>query len=109
MFKKQAVIDAGGYREEYHLFEDYDLWLRMLMAGCKGGNLQDTLLKMRTSPSQIKRRGGWQYARTLLRFHKWIKKQGWSSAKDYLLYAWPHAVICVMPNFLRQLVYKLLR
>lgn len=31
MFRKTSVISSGGYRETFHLFEDYYLWIRMLM------------------------------------------------------------------------------
>lgn len=44
MLKKEDVLKAGGYRT-YHLFEDYDLWVRMAAAGLKMQNLPDTLVK----------------------------------------------------------------
>ena len=34
MFKKAAILGAGNYRE-YYLCEDYDMWLRMIRAGCQ--------------------------------------------------------------------------
>ena len=109
MFRKCDVEKAGGYNEEYHLFEDYYLWVRMLKNGCRGYNLQEELLKMRTPLDAYKRRGGMKYARDMLRFHKWIRSSGWSSWKDYLTGAVPHAVVCVLPARLRGLVYKRLR
>ena len=100
---------AGGYNEEYHLFEDYYLWIRMLMNGCIAYNIQEVLLKMRTPINMYEQRGGWQYARDMLRFHGWIRKQGWSSWKDYFTGAVPHALVCIAPNGIRSMVYKLLR
>lgn len=38
MFKKSDVIKAGSYMD-FHGFEDYYLWLRMLSGGMKGYNL----------------------------------------------------------------------
>lgn len=106
MFKKTAVEDSGGYKETFHLFEDYYLWVRMLMKGYKGMNLNDVLLDMRTSSEMYTRRGGMNYAKELLRFHKWLKKIGWINEFDYLLSVIPHAVLCIFPNGLRKIIYK---
>ena len=35
LMRRQAVLEAGGYAEDIHGTEDYDLWLRLLMAGAK--------------------------------------------------------------------------
>jgi len=109
MFRKSAVEDSGGYKETFHLFEDYDLWVRMLMKGFKAANIPEVLLDMRTPPDIYKRRGGKQYAKDMLAFHQWMLRKGWSSKKDYLIGAVPHAVVCVLPNKLRKYVYKRLR
>lgn len=109
MFRKSAVEKAGGYKETYHLFEDYYLWVRMLMKGFKAWNSKDILLDMRSPADMYLRRGGKKYADDMLRFHRWMKKSGWSSETEYLTGAVPHAVVCVMPNGLRKLIYQGLR
>lgn len=109
MFRKSAVEAVGGYKETYHLFEDYYLWIRMLMNGYKAQNTADILLDMRTPADIYMRRGGKRYAEDMLRFHKWLKSRGWSSTKDYLMGAIPHALVCVLPNGLRKAIYKGLR
>jgi glycosyltransferase involved in cell wall biosynthesis len=106
MFKKSAVESAGGYKETYHLFEDYYLWVRMLMKGYKARNTKDVLLDMRSPADMYLRRGGKKYAEDMLRFHRWMKHSGWSSEEDYLSGAVPHAVVCVLPNEVRKLVYR---
>lgn len=106
MFKKSAVEEAGGYNEAYHLFEDYYLWVRMLMKGYKARNTQEVLLDMRSPADMYLRRGGKKYAEDMLQFHQWMKKSGWSSEIDYLTGAVPHAVVCVLPNGVRKLVYE---
>lgn len=109
MFKKSAVEHAGGYEETYHLFEDYYLWVRMLMKGYKARNTKDVLLDMRSPADMYLRRGGKKYAEDMLRFHQWMRQSGWSSEVDYLSGAVPHAVVCVLPNGLRKLAYKTMR
>lgn len=109
MFKKTSVLNAGNYTESYHLFEDYDLWIRMLMNGCYAGNIQETIVYMRTSSSLYQRRGGKAYAQDMLRFHRWMRKNGWVSWSDYLTGAIPHALVCLLPNWIRKTVYVSLR
>lgn len=108
MFKKSAVEDSGGYKETFHLFEDYYLWVRMMMNGYKAVNLEDVLLDMRTPADIYLRRGGKKYANDLLKFHKWLLKNAWSTKSDYLTGALPHALICVLPNGIRKQIYKIL-
>ena len=37
MFRRRAALELGGYRPEWFLVEDYDLWLRFLDAGVYRG------------------------------------------------------------------------
>lgn len=106
MFRKSAVQDVGGYSEEYPLFEDYYLWIRMLRNGNIGYNLQEPILYMRISTEMYLRRGGKKYASDMLKFHKWMKKVKWSDKKDYLTGAVPHALVCLIPNGIRKIVYN---
>lgn len=106
MFSKTAVEAAGGYSEKYPYFEDYYLWVRMLMNGSNARNLSDGLVHMRVDDDTFARRGGRKYASDMLSFHKYLKASGWSSLKDYLTGAVPHALVCILPNSLRKAVYK---
>lgn len=108
MFKKSAVEHAGGYKETYYFFEDYYLWVRMLMKGFRARNSKDILLDMRSSADMYLRRGGKKYADDMLRFHKGMQRSGWSSKADFLTGAVPHAVVCLLPNGVRKLVYRVL-
>lgn len=109
MYKKSAVIAAGGYREDYHRFEDYDLWVRMLKNHAVSQNLSDVLLSMRVSDALYMRRGGREYTKALLRFHNHLRKSGWISTYIFVTCAIPHAMVCILPNSVRKMIYKLLR
>jgi len=106
MFRKSAVEAAGGYNSDYPLFEDYDLWIRMLKNGARAANLKDPLLFMRTDEGMYLRRGGRKYASLMLSFHKNLLSTGWTTKKEYLTGALPHAVVCIMPEFIRRAVYQ---
>lgn len=109
MFKKSAVLEIGGYHDDYHRFEDYDLWIRLMHNGAKGYNIQNVILYMRVSYDFYMRRGGAKFAKDTLRFHRYMTHMGWSKKSNLLTCALPHAMVCLMPNFARKKVYKLLR
>lgn len=105
MFRKSAVIAAGGY-QHCPLFEDYYLWLRMLRHGAKFYNIQESLLFFRMSPDMFKRRGGWKYAVNELRFLYMMRKMGIIGWRYFILNAIIRFPIRVMPNGVRGILYK---
>ena len=40
VFRKQSILNAGNY-QSFYLFEDWYLWLRMYLQGCKFANFED--------------------------------------------------------------------
>ncbi|MEA3291033.1 MAG: glycosyltransferase [Pseudomonadota bacterium] len=57
MFRRDTVAGLGGYRHRQGDFpEDYDLWLRMIRAGCRMEKLPRVLLRWRESPQRLSRR-----------------------------------------------------
>ena len=105
LYKKSAVLKAGNYRE-FYLCEDYDLYVRMLSTGCKSYNIQEPLVYMRIGSDFYKRRGGWKYMKTILKFKNEQLKTGYFSLFDYLKSAAPHIVVCLLPNGLRDWIYR---
>lgn len=55
MFRRDAVLGVGGYREG-SFPEDYDLWLRLFRAGCRMRKLPETLLLWREYADRTSRR-----------------------------------------------------
>ncbi|MDE6483032.1 MAG: amylovoran biosynthesis protein AmsE, partial [Rikenellaceae bacterium] len=109
MFKKTSVLFAGGYRS-FPLFEDYYLWVRLLMNGAKFYNVQESLLLFRTSSDMYKRRGGLKHALTEIRFQNHIRVLGFIGLSDFIRNVLIRFTVRVMPNSVRGLVYhKLLR
>lgn len=106
MFKKEAVLAAGGYQHLYFM-EDYYLWARMAEAGCKFANLPQILVHARVDADLYARRGGYKY----------FKSNKAISAKllDLGLISWPQhcfniavrfCVQVLMPNSIRAIFYK---
>lgn len=107
-FKKSKVIEAGNYSPEFLYFEDWDLFNRMLACGCLADNLSEPLVAMRVSEDFYARRGGLQYLKYAKLFKKAQVMRGYFSNLDYLCSYLPHVVLCLMPNFLRAYLYRVL-
>ena len=105
MYKKSAVEAVGSYQELY-LLEDYYLWLRMLMAGYQGYNLQEPLLHMRAGSDMYKRRAGAKYAKAQVELFKYMKKQGFISAGRCLKSCVIRSGSALAPNWLRRFMFK---
>lgn len=65
---RQALMDAGGYRD-CPGFEDWDLWLRIAMAGYELSNLPACTAAARVNREHRRRRRGLQYIRQEYRFY----------------------------------------
>ena len=109
MFRKSAVLAAGGY-QHFPLFEDYYLWIRMLMNGAKFYNIQESLLYFRFSPEMFKRRGGWRYVISELHFLQKMRQMHFISFSEFMQNLFVRFSIRLIPNSLRAIVYtKLIR
>lgn len=103
MFRKNAVIEAGGYKA-YGRKEDLDLFIRMLQGGYKAINLKKSYLYYRTDINNLKRRKKWtnckEYIQIMYEFHK----KGWNSIVDMTYVVVGQLVMCFAPSWI---VYKL--
>lgn len=109
MFRKSAVLAAGGY-QHFPLFEDYYLWIRMLMNGAKFYNIQESLLYFRFSPEMFKRRGGKRYVMNELHFLQMMRQIHFISFSEFIQNLFIRFSIRLIPNSLRAIIYtKLIR
>lgn len=105
MFKKSAVLDVGNYQPMMG-FEDYYLWVRLLKAGYKGKNIQESLVFARTGEDMYARRGGKKYFLNGLKGRKAIYQAGLGSMSDYLISCSAHVVVSLLPNKIRGQIYE---
>lgn len=104
MFRKEAVLAVGGY-EEFLLFEDYYLWIKMLLNGSRFYNIQESLVLFRMSLDVYKRRGGWKYAVDECRLRKVMYDYHFISLSDFLLEIPLRFISRIMPSFIRKYLY----
>jgi len=108
IFRKNAVLDAGGYLP-VNGFEDYYLWMRMLMKGKRFANVQEVLLKARTGQGMIRRRQGWQYAKDEVALEKSAYRLGFWSRLDLIRNLFTRVLPRLLPVFIVEKLYNLLR
>ena len=105
MYKKSAVEAAGSY-QSFYLLEDYYLWVRMLMAGYQGYNLQEPLLYMRAGSDLYMRRAGWKYAKSQISLFKYMKKKGFIGNGQYIKSCVIRSGSSLAPNLLRKFMFE---
>lgn len=105
MYKKDEVEKAGGYQELF-LLEDYFLWVRMLLKGTKGYNLQEPLLWMRAGEGMYKRRSGWKYIISQLKLFTYMKKRYFISTSNWAISVIIRTISGMVPNTLRKIMFE---
>lgn len=109
MFKKNSVVKAGNYMHMLYC-EDYYLWARMLMAGCKFKNIQTPLVFARTGLDMYKRRGGKIYIKSEYNLQKSLNNIGLINIIQCYINIIMRSFPRLIPNKLREIIYlKLLR
>lgn len=105
MFRKTAVIQSGNYRH-FLWIEDYDLCIRMLLAGYKMANIPEILVHCRADVKLYGRRGGLKYLKQDLKFQKFMLYSGFIGRKEYVVNCLGRSAVRLMPNALRAWVYR---
>lgn len=105
MFRKQAVLDSGNYRD-FLWFEDYDLWVRMIQKGYVVANIPEFLVDVRADNEMFARRGGWKYLKQDLAFQKLLYFSGFINITQFFKNVLVRIIVRLIPNGLRIFFYK---
>ncbi len=105
LYKKSAVVNVGFY-EDYRYFEDYNLWVTMLLKGYQGYNVQESLVFMRGGEDMYKRRGGLEYVKCIFRFQNHLRSMGFISMGTFLVRSFVRMAVSLVPNRFRTFLYK---
>jgi len=108
VFKKNAILNAGNYDGSLPLFEDYSLFLRLMLTGAHFYNLQEYLLffRVKDGVETIKRRSGVHYLRKELKFVNFAVKIGAFSKLDRLVYVTLKFPVRLLPPKVALFVYN---
>jgi glycosyltransferase involved in cell wall biosynthesis len=108
MFKKSVVIKAGGYMKMMW-FEDYYLWVRLIINNAKFYNIQEPLANIRSGYNQLERRRGLKYALSEFYLQKKFLKLGFINPYEFLRNISIRFFTRMMPSIFVKLIYKILR
>lgn len=104
MMRKKAAIYAGNYQNN-RSFEDYSLWVRMLLTGAKLSNMNQPLVYARAGQAIRMRRGGLEYLKNELSFLKLLKDWKFINNRQFYMMLITKAPVRVMPAIVRQILY----
>ena len=106
MFRKSDIIGVGGYQKVKDVgYEDYDLWIRLIINNKKILNLDEVFVNVRVGKDMYKRRGNKKRLRTALFFRRKLWEIGYYSFFHYLLYSIATIIFCLIPTFMRKWMY----
>lgn len=105
MFKKDDVLNTGSY-QNMPLFEDYYLWVRMLLKGYKIANIDEPILHFRIGNDMIGRRSGLAYAKKELHFLKSLKEIKYMSNIDFIKSVIMKIPLRILPKSVLTFLYK---
>ena len=105
MYKKSAVFSVGGY-SDLRRNQDVDLFGRMLFAGLKAENIDESLLLFRSGDSLAKRRKSWENTKSYIEVIRRFWKMGYSRFSDFVLVAIAQTVMFLCPVHLQSFIYK---
>lgn len=105
MYRKSAVIAAGGYRD-FYLLEDYYLWIRMFLNGSNGYNIKEPILWMRGGSDLYKRRGGKKHLSSEKRLFRFMLDKKYITKGQYLENIVIRTIAANIPNELRSIMYE---
>ena len=109
MFKKDMVLKAGNYEDGLYMEDDL-LWLNMIAAGARTGNIDQILCRVRVGAGMFERRGGLRYLNLYRQARQRMLERNQISYIEYAKSVGIQAVVALCPGFVRQFIFvKLLR
>jgi glycosyltransferase involved in cell wall biosynthesis len=105
VYRRQAVLAAGGYGD-LPLMEDYALFARMIGNGARVVNVAEPLVFYRVGSTAFKRRGGARLLRSELRLQRAFRRDGFTSAPEYIRNVLLRGGYRLIPWWLRRAVYR---
>ncbi len=109
MFDKRAVEKAGGYRP-FPWMEDYWLWVRMIVKGCRCANVPNVVVDVRAGDGMYARRSNIAYLKSQMRFFSKLHGLGVINRFEQVRAIFERTIATVLPAEMVKAAYnKLLR
>ncbi len=106
MYKKSAVVAAGGY-QDWFWNEDYYLWIRMQLNNAAFANTGTVLVNVRVGEEMYQRRGGMKYFRSEYGLQKIMLNKKMISLPVFIVNVVKRVIVqMLLPNKVRGWVFK---
>ena len=107
IFRKQAILAVGGY-PEFRNAQDYALWSLLIVKGYKLANIPDILVRMRTGPEMMGRRG-FDFLKREIKLLKFQRSIGFLTVKEFVFNLLVRSVLRLSPLFIKRWLYRIAR
>jgi len=108
IYKRSKVLKVGNY-QKFIGFEDYYLWVRMLLSGCQGANYPEPLVLMRSGLDMLGRRGGWSYLVDDFLFQYKLYQLKFVGRGQWMKNLCIRIPVRLLPVYFRRWIYKSIR
>ena len=107
--RSSVLRDVNGYRSKFGMLEDYDLFGRLAMQGCRFHVIPKTLVRVRSSLEQCSRRGGWRYGLNELAFRWECRRFGFLRLHQFIATTSLYLVFRLTSGAMRKRLYAIAR
>ena len=107
--RKELLREIGGYRSDFGLLEDWDLYVRLALNGARFFAVQEPLVKVRATHAQRVRRTGPRYAYNQLKFRWSCYERGFISGWELFFKGLSYSVFSLAPPIAKGFFYRFVR
>ena len=109
MYKKEAVANVGGYNEKMKRSQDYVLWCTLIKEGYVFANIQEPLIKARTSKDFYRKRNNASVIKYDFKLRKHMYDIGFVNVFEFGLGLIFRITIRIVPQRIVKKIYQNLR
>lgn len=106
VYRKAAVLAAGGYPEGIGRFEDYLLWEKMIVNGARFANVAEPLVLYRADDGAFERRGGRAMLRDEWRLQRTFRADRFTTRWQFVRNVATRAIYRIVPTSIREKAYR---
>lgn len=105
MYRRSAILEAGNY-QHFPFLEDYSLWSRMVSEDYQIRNVDEVLVRARTSMGLVRRRSGWSYYKNFKKLRKMQHELKLTSTGEYIKAQVGTFGMIMMPGWVKEMAYR---
>jgi glycosyltransferase involved in cell wall biosynthesis len=109
LIRREKLRGIGGYRPDFAMLEDYDLYVRLVLSGARFHVIPKVLYRMRTSVEQCRRRGGLRYCLNEIRFRSSCLRLGFLNTTEFVVVTLIYVVFRLIGVSCRDRLYAFVR